>query len=132
MTARVSILLKSRASLTCFRGYFLPGRAKDFSAPWYYTFLEIFQYGDEWYTGRTVGPLFLISVQHKTERKHITIGPISVAAPSKACVCGRSLAGIAGSNPTGGHGCLSLVSVVCCQVEVSASDSSRGVLPSVV
>jgi len=26
-----------------------------------------------------------------------------------------------GSNPTGGHGCLSVVRVVCCQVEVSAT-----------
>ena len=33
MTARVSMLLKSRASLTCFRTCFLPGRAKDLSAP---------------------------------------------------------------------------------------------------
>jgi len=32
MTVRVSILLKSRASLTCFRACFLPGRAKDLSA----------------------------------------------------------------------------------------------------
>jgi hypothetical protein len=57
-----------------------------------------------------------------------------VAARSKAWVCDRSLAGIAGSNPTGGHGLLSLVSVVCCQDEVSESEyhSSRGVLPSVV
>jgi hypothetical protein len=40
-------------------------------------------------------------------------------------VCGRSLAGIAGSNPAGrGHGYLSVVSVVCCQVEVSATSSS--------
>jgi len=31
--ARVSMLLKSRASLTCFRASFLPGRAKDLSAP---------------------------------------------------------------------------------------------------
>jgi len=37
MTARVSMLLKSRASLTCFRACFLPGRAKDLSAPQYYT-----------------------------------------------------------------------------------------------
>jgi hypothetical protein len=44
-----------------------------------------------------------------------------VAVPSKAWVCGRSLTVIAGSNPAGGHGCLSLVSVVCCQVEVSAT-----------
>ena len=34
MTARVSMLLKSRASLTCFRANFLPGRAKDLSAPY--------------------------------------------------------------------------------------------------
>ena len=33
MTARVSMLLKSRASLTCFRACFPPGRAKDLSAP---------------------------------------------------------------------------------------------------
>jgi hypothetical protein len=44
-----------------------------------------------------------------------------VAVRSKAWVCGRSLAGTAGSNPTGGHECLSLVSVVCYQVEVSES-----------
>jgi len=37
MTARVSMLLKSRASLTCFRACFLPGRAKDLSAPRYIT-----------------------------------------------------------------------------------------------
>jgi hypothetical protein len=30
----------------------------------------------------------------------------TVAEPSKARVCGRSLAGIANSNPAGGHGCL--------------------------
>jgi len=34
-TARVSMLLKSRASLTCFRACFLPGRAKDLSASRY-------------------------------------------------------------------------------------------------
>ena len=36
MIARVSMLLKSRASLTCFRACFLPARAKDLSAPLYY------------------------------------------------------------------------------------------------
>ena len=46
---------------------------------------------------------------------------IPVAAPSKAWFCGRSLAGIVGSNPIGGHGRLSVVIVVCCQVEVSAT-----------
>ena len=35
MTARASMLLKSRASLTCFRACFLPGRAKDLPAPRY-------------------------------------------------------------------------------------------------
>ena len=35
LTARVSMLLKSRASLTCFRACFLPGRAKELSAPRY-------------------------------------------------------------------------------------------------
>ena len=54
---------------------------------------------------------------------------------------------LAGSNPAdavgflwvnknpqhvGGHGYLSVVIVVCCQVEVSATNSSRGVLPTVV
>ena len=35
MTARVSMLLKLRASVTCFHACFLPGRAKDLSAPRY-------------------------------------------------------------------------------------------------
>ena len=35
MKARVSMLLKSRGSVTCFRVCFLPGRAKDSSAPRY-------------------------------------------------------------------------------------------------
>ena len=34
---------------------------------------------------------------------------------------GRSPAEIEGSNSAEGHGCLSFVSVVCCQVEVTAS-----------
>jgi len=46
---------------------------------------------------------------------------IPVAARSKAWVYGRSPAEIVGSNLTGGHGCLSVVSVVCCQVELSAT-----------
>jgi len=46
---------------------------------------------------------------------------------------GRSLDGIVGSNPAGGMN-ISLLSVVCCQVEVSALayHSSRGVLPNVL
>ena len=42
----------------------------------------------------------------------------SIAARSKAWGCGRSLAGIAGSNPAGGR------SVVCCQAEVSLVQGS--------
>jgi hypothetical protein len=38
-------------------------------------------------------------------------------------VCVRSLAGVAGSNPAVGMD-ISLVSVVCCQVEVGAPDRS--------
>jgi hypothetical protein len=44
-----------------------------------------------------------------------------VAARSKVRVCGRSPAEIVGSNPAGGDGCLSVVSVVFYQVEVSAT-----------
>jgi len=44
MTSRVSMLLKSRPSLTCFRACFLPGRSKDLSAPRYNTrVIEIFE-----------------------------------------------------------------------------------------
>jgi hypothetical protein len=48
--------------------------------------------------------------------------PIPVASRSKALVCGRSLVGIAGSNSA--RGMNSLVSVVCCHVEVSATGRS--------
>ena len=40
---------------------------------------------------------------------------------SRRAATGRSPAEIVGSNPTGGHGYLSVVSVMCCQVEVSAT-----------
>ena len=36
-----------------------------------------------------------------------------MAERSKACICSRSPAEMAGSNPAGGHGCLSVVSVMC-------------------
>ena len=42
-------------------------------------------------------------------------------ARSKTWVCGGSLAGVAGSNPARRHRYLSIVIVVCCQVEVSAT-----------
>ena len=44
-----------------------------------------------------------------------------MVARSKALVYGHSVTGIAGSNPAVGHGRLSLVSVACCQIQVSAS-----------
>ena len=50
-------------------------------------------------------------------------------------VCVPSPPGIAGTNSAVGHGYLSLVRVVCCEVEVSlrrTNPSSKGVLPSVV
>jgi hypothetical protein len=50
--------------------------------------------------------------------------PVPVAARSEAYVGGRSPPEIVDSNPTGGHGCLSVVSVVCYQVEVSATGCS--------
>ena len=46
--------------------------------------------------------------------------PSPLAARSKACVYGRSLAGIAGSNPAGCMDVCLFVSAACCQVEVSA------------
>ena len=72
--------------------------------------------------------------------------PIPVAARSKSCVCGCPLAGIVGpaesmfvcyeccvlsvrglcdgliTRPEESYGCQSVVSVVCCQLEVSATD----------
>jgi len=47
--------------------------------------------------------------------------PVPVAGRSNTWNCGRSLAGNVDSNPAGGHGRLYLVSVVCYQVEVSAT-----------
>jgi hypothetical protein len=45
--------------------------------------------------------------------------PPSNGRAVEALICGRSLAGVLCSNPPG-HGCLPVVSVLCCQVEVSA------------
>ena len=51
----------------------------------------------------------------------IIISNITVTASPKASVCGHSLAGIMCLNPVGRMQMLFLVSVVCCQVEFSAS-----------
>jgi len=50
--------------------------------------------------------------------------PSSVAALTKTLVYGRSLSGVVGWNLPGSMDFLSLVSVVRCQVEVSAMDLS--------
>ena len=44
--------------------------------------------------------------------ENITREPNTVAGRSKAWICVRSLAGIAGSNSAGGHLCLSVASDV--------------------
>ena len=62
----------------------------------------------------------------------ISIGSLSMSRCHLRChfsdvrsaAAGRWPAEIMGSNPTGGHGYLSVVSVVCCQVEVSATSWS--------
>jgi hypothetical protein len=41
-------------------------------------------------------------VENGQEIRHIVYKYFTVAAPSKTQICGRSLAGIVGSNPTGG------------------------------
>jgi len=66
LTARVSMLLKSRASLTCFRACFLPGRAKDLSAPPYNNTAECHSRNA---CARIVTTIFNISfIQHPTTR----------------------------------------------------------------
>jgi len=58
--------------------------------------------------------------------KYVDAVPISVAARTKVWVNGRSFVGNAGWNCGLElcllHGCLSLVSVLCCNVGVSVSD----------
>jgi len=53
LTARVSMLLKSRASLSCFGVCFLPGRAKELSAPRYWP-----KSSTEWYWQRKKNRIF--------------------------------------------------------------------------
>ena len=61
MTARFLMLLKSHASLTCFRACFLPGRAKDLSAPQYVEYLQ-----DVSEEGITVSTCIFAHVRHLT------------------------------------------------------------------
>ena len=69
-----------------------------------------------------VASYFIPHLASFNRRKSLT--PLTVAMRSGEWVFGCSLAGISGSNPAGGHGCLSLVSVVCCHVEFSATSWS--------
>jgi hypothetical protein len=64
--------------------------------------------------------LILIYFSEQYEMSSITL-PFPVAARSKTLVYSRSLFVVLGSNPSGGHGCLSPLNVVCCHVEVSAT-----------
>ena len=57
-------------------------------------------------------------------RTPVYLGVILVAVKSKARICGCWLAGIVGSNSAESVNVLSLVSVVCCQVEVSETSRS--------
>jgi hypothetical protein len=62
---------------------------------------------------------FVFLVLYKFQYR-ISLVPIPVAARCKAWDCGRTLVGIAGSNPSGGID----VCVVCCRVQVSSSGCS--------
>ena len=74
------------------------------------------------FTSFQVETFFLFQTSSHAHFSYIFVQGITpVAAYSKAWVCGRSLIGISGSNLTVGHKCLSVVSVLCCQAEVSAS-----------
>ena len=64
-----------------------------------------------------------LRLHYENKNGNVAAWPIPVAARSSAWVCGRSLAGVEGSNPAWGMD-VSLVSVVCCQVEVSATGRS--------
>ena len=77
---------------------------------------------------RNVFPLYLLNVNHFILKFKLNVvvfnNMILVAAWCKARIYGLSLAGIAGSNLTGGMDVLSRVIVMCCQVEVSETGRS--------
>jgi hypothetical protein len=70
-------------------------------------------------TPQSVGLLRTMDVNKYESVK--CVWPIPVAARTQARVCGGSLARTASSNSAGDVGGLSLVSIVCCGVKVSAS-----------
>ena len=72
--------------------------------------------------------LLLSNMKNYTHLLHYLLRP--VAALSKVWICGRSLAGIAGSNPAGAW--MSICCVLSCQSLRRDEHSFRGILPSVV
>jgi hypothetical protein len=68
--------------------------------------------------------LFFINNTDYSVTLHYIYTEIPVATWSKACTCGHSPAGMMGSKPAKDMGDVYLVSVLCCQVEVSSSDWS--------
>ena len=65
MTARVSILFKPCASLTCFRACFFPGRARDLSAPRYkHQAANNMRSQDSWYLATDSSPTTCEYKQH--------------------------------------------------------------------
>jgi len=64
MTAHVSMLLKSRASMICFRAYFLPGRTKDLSAPRYSITETLYILGHLVYSPRVISAFYSYEHTH--------------------------------------------------------------------
>jgi len=69
-------------------------------------------------------PTITIVREQQYSNTYTALVPTPGAALSKAWVCGRPFAGIAGSTSAGSIDVLSVVSVVCCQVQVSATGRS--------
>ena len=107
------------ANVTCLNKGLRKGRTYSYEAETQkytnYTDAQIGWEGETWKHEELVGNFWVRwrSLRLFTDVSFIEIFlPIPVAARSNARVCGRSLAGIAGSNPPEGVGCLSIVSVV--------------------
>ena len=132
MTACVSMLLKSRASLTCFRACFLPGRAKDLSAPRYYThgLTSVFMFTRcNIHISAFLHPIMYIFV-NVWPSKFIVVDAY-MGRSQRPCGLKRGSAGtrlmrLRVRIPPG-HGWLSLVSVVCCPGEACVGFITRPV-----
>ena len=78
MTSRVSMLLKSRASLTCFRVCFFPGHTKGLSAPRYFPLKQYHNFAIHAYIPATPTSLTNCSTRRRaprvTQRAHVPMG----------------------------------------------------------